>query len=177
MSRTLVSTVTVGAGGAASIEFTGIPQSATDLVILFNARYGTGTSGSRIVQMQVNNDTASNYTVRYLTGNGTGATSGTIANTYLGLIYAVGDTATASTFSNNEIYIPNYTSATAKTFSSNSVTENNVAAAYATIAAGSWTGTAAVTSVKLFDPTYLFVQYSTASLYTITKGSGGATVA
>jgi hypothetical protein len=43
--------------------------------------------------------------------------------------------ATAGTFSNSEIYIPNYTSSNQKSFSSDSVTENNATSAIAILSA------------------------------------------
>jgi hypothetical protein len=169
---TLVSTVTVGAGGAASIDFTGIPQTGTDLVVVLSGRL-SGGSFSDAAQMQFNSDTATNYSSRDLRGDGSGATSANISALNRIMIQVAADTATSNTFGNAQVYITNYTSSVAKSVSVDNVTENNATAARADIRAARWSGTAAITSLKINGS---FMQYSTASLYKITKGSGGATV-
>jgi hypothetical protein len=74
---------------------------------------------------------------------------------------------TASTFANNEVTIPNYTSSNFKSYSVDSVTENNATQAYAIFVAGLWSNTAAITSITLGLSSANFVQYSTAYLYGI----------
>jgi hypothetical protein len=58
-------------------------------------------------------------------------------------------TYTANTFDNCEYYIPNYTSSIKKPLSALGVTENNATAAYISMAAALWQGTAAITSVNI----------------------------
>lgn len=170
MTMTLVSTVTVGAGGAASIDFTSIPQTGTDLIIMLSSRNSSGSTSI----IQFNSDsTDTNYTFRRLRGSGSAVLSET-ANERLYLENNK-STDTASTFGTFTYYIPNYGGSTAKSFSADAVSENNATAAFQNIAAGRWTGTSAITSIKLLPNTGNYDQYSTASLYTITKGSGGAT--
>jgi hypothetical protein len=112
-----------------------------------------------------------------LNGTGSGVASYTTGSTDLVTSYSgiVGDGATASTFSNDAIYIPNYSGSTNKSVSIDTVTENNATAAHQTITASVWANTAAITSIKIVTGAN-FAQYSTASLYKFTKGSGGATV-
>lgn len=176
MTMTLLSTVTVGAGGAASIEFTGIAGTATDLYLVLSARTN-GSSGDDGIKCELNGDTnTANYTYRRLLGDGSSASSSTANLFFAGRASA--STATSNTFGNSALIIPNYAGSTAKTGSTDGVSENSSTTAYQTIFASSWTGTAAITSIKLlpqFGTT--FNQYSTASLYTVTKGSGGASVA
>jgi len=86
-----------------------------------------------------------------------------------------GSTATANTFGNGSLYIPNYAGATNKSLSFDSVAENNATSAWLQITAGLWSSTAAITRITLSGWTALAAG-STVSLYTITKGSGGATV-
>ena len=173
MTMTLVSTVTVGAGGAASIDFTSIPQTGTDLFLVVSARV-TGADGTPRLRF---NGSTTGYTDKWLYGDG--AYKGTASNVnggssiWAGQFDASGDT--SSTFTNGTIYIPNYAGATAKSVSVDSVKENNGTTGYQELVAGAWSGTAAITSLSLLGASN-FVQYSTASLYTITKGSGGATV-
>jgi len=171
MTMTLVSTVTVGAGGAASISFSGIPQSATDLFVVYSLRERVSATG--ILLMVLNGDSSGTYDqVRFLKGSGSTASSSTDQ-------YTIGEmpvpATTASTFCNGSIYIPNYAGSTNKSASIDHVGENNATAAEQRITAFLRSTTPAITSLSLF-PWDSFAQYSTASLYTITKGSGGATV-
>jgi len=170
MTMTLVSTVTVGAGGAASIEWTGIPGSATDLLLVVSAR---SSSTSQYFTLRLNGSTA-NFSQKDLSGNGsTAASSGDTAVS----VGAVQSGYTANTFSNTSLYIPNYAGSTNKSISVDYVSENNATATFMNIQAGLWSNTAAITTLTIAHSSQTFVQYSTASLYTITKGSGGATVA
>lgn len=55
-----------------------------------------------------------------------------------------------STFGNTDIYIPNYAGSTAKSLSATMASEDNGSEPRLGAAAGLWTGTSAITSVKLF---------------------------
>ena len=158
-----IATVTVGSGGSASMGFTSIPSTYTDLLIKFSGR-----SNRSLVIDAVNlsfNGSTSSFTGRYLEGDGSTVISAT-STRFAGA--APGNTATASTFGNVEIYIPNYTGSTNKSFSVDSVTENNATAAYADLIAGLWSNTSAITSIDLTPSVgTLFAQYSTATLYGI----------
>lgn len=154
-------TVTVGSGGSSTITFSSIPQTYTDLVVKVSAR-STGTNGTCLVYF--NGDTGSNYSIKRVGGDGSAAFSNTYAFPYS--LYADPSSATASTFGNGEIYIPNYVGSSYKSVSSDMVTENNATAASQMLTAGIWNSTAAVTSITL---TALggesFAQYSTATVY------------
>lgn len=163
-----IAEVSVGAGGAASIDFSSIPSTYTDLVILSSTRLDNGTDNG--VRLQFNGDTGSNYSWRYLYGNGSAASSGSgSSQTYAFGAISNRSTATASTFANCLTYIPNYLASTAKSVSLDGINENNATAADAMLWASLWTGTAAVTSIKLFPSVGNFVQYSSATLYGISK--------
>ena len=63
----LIASYTVGAGGAASIDFTSIPATYTDLVLKLSSR--TATGGANDVYIQFNTDsTSANYSERQLQG-------------------------------------------------------------------------------------------------------------
>ncbi len=159
----LISAVTVGAGGAASIDFTSIPSTYTDLCLKLSSRAATG--GAVDVLIQFNTDsTSGNYSQRQLQGSGSGTPSSGTGNQQSAT--SDGSSDTASTFANSEIYIPNYLSSAQKSFSTDSITENNATAAYITLRAGLWTGTAAINAIKLtHNGGANFAQYSTAYLY------------
>jgi len=170
MTMTLISTVTVGSGGAASIDFTSIAGTYTDLQIVLSVR-STGSTNREVYIRP--NGLSTNLTARYLEGSGASAYSGTIAG-FVGT--ACSSAGTSNTFSNISIYLPNYAGATNKSYSVDSVEENNATTAYQDIVAGLWSSTAAITSISIVLGASSFAQYSTASLYGILKGSGGATV-
>lgn len=162
-----IATTTVGAGGAASIDFTGIPATYTDLVLILSARSTSTTSAARMTF----NGTGTTYAARVLQADG-GTASSYTETTFIGHI--VRSDHTNNTFANMRITIPNYGSSVTKTYSIDSATENNSTTAYANLIAGSWTGTSAINQITLTASN--FAQYTTATLYGVLKGSGGATV-
>jgi hypothetical protein len=169
---TLISTTTVGAGGSASIDFTSIAASWTDLQIVLSVRTSGATiGGSTLIRF---NGSSANLTYRQLQGNGSSAASYT--GTDGEITFTSAASSTSNTFANSSIYIPNYAGSTNKSFSADTVTENNGTTAYQGIYASLWSNTVAITSISLVPASGTFVQYSTASLYGILKGSGGASV-
>ena len=164
--KSLIETVTVGAGGAASIEFTAIPQNGSDLILVISGRTArTGTTGN--LQINVNSDTtASNYSNRQLYANN-GTVYSFSANEYP-LPPLNASSTTANTFSSHSVYISNYTSSNAKSMSLETVTENNSSAVAQDLQAATWSGTSAITSIQLKEyASFNFDQYTTASLYKI----------
>jgi hypothetical protein len=161
---TLIASSTVGSGGAASIDFTSIPSTYTDLCIKASLR--EGTAGDYVRLGLDFNGTAASVTGKMLSGNGATAASSAIT-VYSTVGYAVDRySATANTFSNVDIYIPNYTSSNYKSSSIDAVEENNATGALMSLSAGLWSNTAAITSLSLI-PDYRtnLVEYSTAYLY------------
>ena len=161
----LIQTVTVGAAGATNIEFSAIPQTYTDLVVLYSIR--TNRAAQEVDNIKISfNGSITTYTARNLYGNGASAASSTYSTQRGGL--APSAASTASIFSNTEIYVPNYTGSTNKSFSVNAITENNATTSYCEMVAGLWSTTSAITSVG-FAPQdgTLLLQYSSASLYGI----------
>jgi hypothetical protein len=168
---TLIASNTVGSGGVASVTFSSIPATYTDLLIRASARgeyagaitdFGIAFNGGNMIS-----DTQ--YTLITLYTNATTPTSFTrAAFGYNHLFYIPGSTATANTFANGDIYIPNYTSSTNKTTSTDGVMENNVTNNYNALTAGLRSNTAAITSITL--SAYLdLAEYSTFTLYGISN--------
>lgn len=161
-----IQTIIVGSGGAANIEFTSIPQAYTDLLIMFSLR-SDGTSSGNPVLIALNGSTA-NFSVRYLYGAGNSAVgSDTFGSRSVGF-YTSGSE-TANTFASGQIIIPNYGGSTNKSIAGESAMENNGAVAYSGIHAVLWANTSAITSIALTANSGNWVQYSSASLYGITK--------
>lgn len=172
----LISTTTVGVGGASSITFSSIPATYTDLVLVYSLRSGYASEIAGLAIGFNSDSTTGNYTWRTLYGYGTGAGSTTSSFNKIGNM--VGANATANTFSNGAITIPNYANSSTKIATNDDVTENNGTVAYQDLIALQWNNTAIVNSITLLGyNSDTIQQYSTASLYGILKGSGGASVA
>ena len=165
MTMQLIETKTL-ATAAASIDFTSIPQDATDLMLFISART---TANDGVVwydtKIEFNNNT-SNLSTRVLYGTGSGVASITDATSIL--LRVNSNLSTASTFGNAIIYVSNYAGSTNKSVSIDSVT-----AAFQAITAALWADTAAITSVKATAKTGNLDVGTTISLYKITKGSDG----
>jgi hypothetical protein len=160
-----IQTVTVGAAGASSIDFTSIPQTFTDLKIVLSARC-SGAAPFQQVYVRFNNNATGVYTNRRLYGYSNAAGSATATGqTSITINWTSGANATANVFGSGEIYIPNYTSSTAKSLSSDLISENNNATEAITgIGAGLSSATTAITEVNIIGESN-FVQYTTATLY------------
>jgi len=158
---TLIASSTVGSGGAASIDFTSIPSTYTDLVLICSLRVArASTVNNTVIKF---NSSSSSYSEKILYGNGSSA--GSYSDTQ---IYDVNNAAnsTSNTFANSQFYIPNYTGSANKSVSNDSVAENNATAATSQLVAGLWSNSAAISSISLTDYSGTnFVQYSTAYLY------------
>jgi hypothetical protein len=158
----LISTTTVGSGGAATIVFSSIPQTFTDLKVLLSGRRSNAAGGFFVSFNGVTTDLAS----RRIEGSG----SSVAMNTDGSFITVYGISAsvyTATVFGSAEIDVLNYTSANQKAVNVFGVNENNATEAYSSFVAGIWTSTAAITSLTLSLSSGSFDQYSSASLYGI----------
>jgi len=183
MKKTLIERIEVGSGGAASIEFTSIPQTYADLLLVISGRADSAFSSpddmANDLLFRFNSDAGTNYSSRRLAGNGSTANS-TAFNTApsideLNRAYTNGSGATANTFASTQLYIPNYTSSSAKSISIESVNEHNATTAYMNLLAGLWDG-AALNTIEVYHLiSGNFVQYSSASLYGVTAGNDGTT--
>jgi hypothetical protein len=162
----LIASSTVGSGGAASIDFTSIPSTFTDLCVKLSLRTNNASNIDNIVYQYNNDTTSGRYSYRFLGGQGSSAFSdlATGAFNYLGTTTAA--TTTANTFANSEIYIPNYSGSSQKSSSVDSVMENNATLSYQNLIANLYNQTTAISSIKIYSVTSSnFVQHSTAYLY------------
>jgi hypothetical protein len=165
----LIAASTVGVLGSNTISFTSIPSTFDDLCLKFSLR-STFTAGSG-AEVTFNGST-SGYSYRQLYGfsGGTGSvnsTSTTSANFNI-----PGSNATASTFGNTEMYIPNYTSSTAKSLSIDEVYESNSTTLWQLdLFAYLWSGTAAINSITITEGAAagIFAEFSTVYLYGVKK--------
>ncbi len=161
-----IASVTVGAGGASSIDFTSIPSTYTDLCVKFSARMSNSVNVVDDVALSLNGSTTS-FSMRRMFGNGSTTTSDTGGGNFNWVSQSPNTSATASVFGNAEFYISNYNSSLYKSIGADSVSENNGTTAYAFIGAVLRSNTAAITSIGLTGYSSNFLQYSTATLYGI----------
>ena len=148
----------------ASLTFSGIPQTYTDLLLVCTAR----TSRSNLadyVQVKPNGSNA-NLSIRSLYGQGSGALSGSDVE-FVALCN--GNSSTSNTFAAQEWYFPNYAGSTNKSVSITSVVENNAATAYIYAIAGLWSSASAITSLEINGYYNSFAAGSSFFLYGITK--------
>lgn len=163
---TLISSNTVGTGGVASVTFSSIPATYTDLKVVCSTR-DSDTSGA-VVAMSFNGVTT-NLSSRTLLGSGSAATSSSSTTAFAIVARSDSNDRTASTFGNGEFYIPNYAGSNNKSVSVDGVEENNATAAYMNLTAGLWSSTAAITSITLTPGVANFKEFSTFYLYGIKK--------
>jgi hypothetical protein len=170
-----ISTVTVGGGGAANVEFTSIPSTYKHLQVRCFAQTNRGTYGGDAAKIQFNSDTSANYTYHSLRGNGSSASSSNEVNLAYGYSVDTG-TGVSSTFGAAVIDILDYLDTnknkTIRTLTGNDI--NGTIAGYGgtvTFISVLWKNTSAITSIK-FTPESgsQFNQYSSFALYGI-KGA------
>lgn len=166
-THTLISSITVGSGGAATIDFTSIPQTYTDLIIKLSGRSSTGYNAAD-TYVTFNGSTSS-YIGRYLMKDSTDATPVTSTSQTSKFIigFVPGTQASANAFGNIEVNVINYTSSNYKSVNADGVTENNGTIQWILLSNGVWNSTSAINQVTLIDASGTFAQGSTAYLYGI----------
>jgi len=146
------------------IEFTSIPATYTDLIIVFTGSSTTTGSATNGMRCRLNSDTGSNYSQTSLSGNGSSATSArdSSATFFEG---EIGQTSNTS-LSINIFQIMNYSNTTTfKTILIRTSIPNNTVQAHAAL----YRSTSAITSVTLSRDfgTNQLKSGSTATLYGI----------
>lgn len=168
----LVDTVEVGAGGVASIDFNGIPQTGLDLVIngLFRSEVA---AANEPLNMRFNADTGNNYDRQYVAGQGgSSGIDGVAAQSSMNIGEATG-ASVASRNARVSIIIPAYSSLVVfKGFTAHSGYSLGANAADQGVreCAGTWRNTDAITRVTIFCATADIAEGSFASLYTLSAG-------
>ena len=162
----LIASSTVGSGGASSIDFSSIPSTYTDLCLKLSGRAASVNAFYNFL-ITFNNSGGTAYTTKLLYGNGSSAAYASqtgVASVTYGFLPGAG--ATANSFGNAEIYIPNYAGSNNKSLSIDQVEETNTSLAYAGFIASLWADTSAINRITITtDAGGNLVQYSTAYLY------------
>lgn len=168
------------ASAQSSLVLTSIPQTYTDLKLVFSIRTSLASLHFDDLSLRLNEDSGSNYTIRALraregTISGIGQTKDRIES-----YEACASGSPANTFGSGTAYFSNYTTSGPKSFSVEgfSITNNSGTLVQGGIVSGFWNGNASITSITIFSANgQNLVQYSSATLYGVLKGfSGGVTV-
>lgn len=162
-----IATVTVGAGGAANIEFTDIPSTYQNLQIRYVCR-STLSNTQDYVRLRLNSVTTNSYAYHGLRGDGSTASAegGTTDQAQFITLTAAAN-ATASIFGAYITDILDYASTskatTVRTFGGHDRNGAGTVGLYS----GLWTSTNAVSTVRLYASGGNWAQYSTFALYGI----------
>jgi hypothetical protein len=166
-SRFLISSQTL-ASSAASVTFSSIPATYTDLVLRISGR----TTGAAVLDnlgIQFNGSATAVYSDTTLRGAGAGGADSVRDSNYSAVLFYNSLTengATSNTFGNAEVYIPSYTVSQNKPVSGFGVGETNATTAYMSAGAFLWRNTAAITSLVITsDNAQSFVSGSSFYLY------------
>ena len=156
-----ISTTTLSSA-AASVTFSSIPGTYTDLVVVIKATWTT-VANDMYIYMQLNSDTGSNYSTTVLTGTGSSAISNRFSNrTNMNMDYYA--TLVDDEPTQRNINIMNYSNTT--TYKT-AIWRSNRAGGGTDAMVGLWRSTAAITTI-LFDlESGDFASGSTFTLYGI----------
>ena len=163
-------TQVVSGSSTTSFLFNNIPQTFTDLLIKCSWRSANNSAGYT-TQILMNNLGGNGiYSHTTLTGNG--ATVSSINAIPSGITYGYGGvineaSTTSNTFTNMDIYIPNYTSSLVKQYTVDGATENNATTAYVYSIANLSQNSAPVTSIYLSPFSQTLVAGSSVTIYGI----------
>jgi len=134
----------------ASVSFTSIPQTYTDLQLLVSSRIDrTGIAVNMGLRF---NSNSTGYLNLQAYADFTTSTASALYSSSLdqfGYWYTAGNGATASTFTNQSVYISDYASSKYKTISIDSASENNAIDASLLFMSGLWSNTSAITTITL----------------------------
>ena len=158
---------TVLTGTQATVEFTSIVGTYTDLVLLVSCRSDNAVAFDTL-KLELN-DTIANYSFTVVDGYNSSTSSSRGSSQAFGRAgWINGTSSTSSTFTSTEIYFPNYAGSTNKPYSVTTVAENNATTSWDNACfAPLWSNTAAITKIKLYPTSGFFVSGSRFDLYGI----------
>ena len=168
---TLISS-NVLASSTASVTFSAIPSTYTDLVVRTSTR-GSQANANTNMFIKFNGDSSTLYSWTYLQATGTSASSSRLSgDTQLRAEKTTSDNATANTFSSYELYLPSYTASQNKPVSTINAQENNTTANgdwYIDARANLYRSTTAISSIAFSLGSGDFMSGSSFYLYGISN--------
>lgn len=161
-----IATVTVGAGGASTVDFTSIPSTFKHLQVRILSSIPSTTASGTFRVGNGSIDTGSNYATHYIYGNG-GGTLAAGAEPNVSYMYALGGTNSSTIFSSSIVDILDYTNTNKyKTIRVLYGFDRN-GSGDVVFTSGLWQNTAAITNLRFIPPTGNIGQYSSFALYGI----------
>jgi hypothetical protein len=166
-----IATTTVGAGGASSVDFTGISSAYTHLQIRAILKTNENSTGATNIEMRFNSDTGSNYTRHYLRGTGSAADTGAATSQSR---FTVGTAvqsgaALANMFGAMIVDVLDYTNTskykTVRALSGQNTNGSGTQGMW--LQSGVWMNTNAITSISIFSSSSNLSQYASFALYGI----------
>ena len=152
-----IATTTVGGAGAASITFSSIPATYQHLQIRLFSKNSTDNG---TISMRYNGDSASNYSIHDMYGNGASAAAAGAANQTYTFACLTGSTQPSTAI----IDILDYANTNKYKTNRSLIGVDYNGSGYLWYSSGNWRNTAAITSIVL---TATFNQYTSAALYGI----------
>ena len=162
-----IATVTVGSGGASSIEFTSIPGTYRHLQVRGLIRTSESSAQSNYL-IRLNGDTGASYKCHNLRGSGSAVTASNFTDPIIGNVTAAGSAASSGVFGAFVIDILDYASASkTTTVRSFSGTDNN-GSGFLALSSVLFTPTSGITQITFVHyGVDNLAEHSTAALYGI----------
>ena len=149
-----VATYTVPSA-ASSYTFSSIPSTYTDLILVVDG----SLSGGSVIKIQLNGDTATNYSYTYFYGSGSTTGSGRVSSEAFGTI---GYSSTSAERFTAIAHFMNYSNTTTyKTI----IDRDNSTSTQTVATVNLWRSTAAINSIKVFPNTTNLTAGTTLTLY------------
>lgn len=161
-----IATVTVGSGGAATIDFTSIPQTYAHLQIRFVSR-GLATATDVLPSFRVNFSAPPAGSVHGIRGNGTSNSAESIAFSDPYFARTSANNALGSVFGSHVIDLYDYSSTTKRKTVRAIGGHDRSDAGWIGAYSGVLATTSQITSIRLFPFANNWAQYTTAALYGI----------
>jgi len=165
MANTFTKIATISTYGVSSYEFTSIPATYTDLMLITSIRTSGTATAQEGLELQFNSAVSNRSDRRFYAYINTAyADTGTAM--YAGRASATG--ATANCFGSTITYITNYTTTKVKMSQSMGGSQSNSTTKLMDVMVNAWNDSATITSIKIIpDEGGTIQQYSTADLYGI----------
>jgi hypothetical protein len=160
-----IATTTVGAGGAATVTFSSIPQTFQHLQLRVTAK-STGAGDS--VKINFNSDSGNNYANHFLYGNGSAVSSGAETSINRINVYSMyASNSVANVFGVGIIDVLDYTNTNKNTTTRALGGFDQNSGGSLGLQSGLWLNTAAITSITFTPQNPDWAQYSSFALYGI----------
>jgi hypothetical protein len=161
----LMGSVTVGAGGASSIEFTDIPPVYRHLQVRLIGRSSTTGANGDYFNLQINGDTGSNYAYHGLYVDGAAAYATALSSvSYMYWSRLATTSHSANIFGAGVFDILDYANTSKNTTVRGVQGYDSNGGGRLYLNSGLWASTSAVTSIKM---TFTWAEHTTAALYGI----------